>query len=49
VLSTVLTPGAVVVVVLLSRALFTVADLGLAGVGVALAKRSRAATAGQAP
>ena len=44
VLSTVLAPGAVVVAVLLSRALFTVADLGLAGVGVALAKRSRAAT-----
>ena len=45
VLTTVLSPGAVVVVVLLSRALFTVADLGLAGVGVGLAKRSRAATA----
>lgn len=45
VLATVLGPGAVVVVVLVSRALFTVTDLALAGVGVALAKRSRAATA----
>jgi len=39
VLATVLRPGAVVVVVLVSRALFTLTDLALAGVGIAVARR----------
>ena len=41
VLSTVLDPGAVVVVVLLSRVLFTAADLTLAGVGFTVGRSSR--------
>ncbi len=48
VLAPVLGPGAVVVVVLLSRVLFTLADLGLAGVGIALARRG-ASTGGVPP
>jgi glycosyltransferase 2 family protein len=41
VLSTVLDPGAVVVVVLLSRVLFTAADLTLAGIGSTVGRTSR--------
>jgi len=43
VLSSILDGGAVVVVVLLSRVLFTLADLGLAGLGLLLARRPQAA------
>lgn len=44
VLTPVLDPGAVVVVVLLSRALFTLSDLGLAATGVGIGRARRRAT-----
>src|SRR3954464_7739660 len=46
VLSTVLDPGAVVVVVLLSRVLFTMADLTLAGVGFTVGRSSNGSQGG---
>jgi hypothetical protein len=46
VLSTVLDRGAVLVVVLLSRVLFTVADLALAGLGISVGRARRKAPAG---
>jgi uncharacterized membrane protein YbhN (UPF0104 family) len=49
VLSPVLDRGAVVVVVLLSRVLFTAADLTLAGLGFAAGRREPAVTARSAP
>src|SRR3954451_15363882 len=49
VLSPVLARGAVVVVVLLSRVLFTAADLTLAGLGFAAGRREPAVTARSAP